>query len=278
MPSGRRAYGSCANTTEIRAWRVSSRDPGCVRPVRVSTIWYSWPSRDRDAPRRRAGRTSTSSRTCGRSAPRSRSTCDRSCATTPSTSGRNPGPMLWRSSSTNRPSIARPSCASDGATAFGKMYFSMNAVPWRKLRLFAIVWIQRDARWAPCSDRSPYIAVILRPDMLHHADRHDAIERAADVAVVAQPQLDRQVLPQLRAERDLILRQRDADDAAAVFLRPPSSRTRPSHSRDRARACRTEADLARDEIELGFLRLGERLRVLPVAAGVCAMRGSSMRV
>src|ERR1043166_7691294 len=32
--------------------------------------------------------------------------------------------MLWRSSRTNRPSIARPICAIEGATAFGKMYFS----------------------------------------------------------------------------------------------------------------------------------------------------------
>jgi hypothetical protein len=49
-------------------------------------------------------------------------------------------PPFCRSSTTNVPSSARAIWASDGATAFGKMYLSIHAVPWRRLLLFAIVW------------------------------------------------------------------------------------------------------------------------------------------
>ena len=175
--------------------------------------------------------------------------------------------MLCRSSTTNSPSIALPSCASDGATAFGKMYFSMNGVPWRRLRLLAIVWMTRDAvvDQAPVNDLH-HVAVVLRPDVLHHADRHDAVERAADVAVVAQPQLDVQVLPQLAAERDLVLRQRDADDRAAVLLGGPRREAAPAaaeiehaHARAAGRAC------------------GRRDRAWPPAPPPASWRSSSSR-
>ena len=59
-------------------------------------------------------------------------------------------------------------------------------------------------------------------DMFEHADRHDAIESALDVAIIDQPEI--RVLGQAALERavlralELFLRQRDAGDVRAGDL------------------------------------------------------------
>ena len=167
-------------------------------------------------------------------------------------------------------------------------------MPWRWLPLFAIVWTSATPsgfrqRWTTSMQR----AVVLRPDVLHHADRDDAIERAVHVAVVLRAaDLDRQVLPLrlARPERccsfeSVTPRTVQPYFSAAQLAKPPQPQPRSS---TRIPGC--EADLAADEIELGLLRLVERLarssssrRCRPCAGrasprrGRCRCRSASRR-
>ena len=98
------------------------------------------------------------------------------------------------------------------------------------------------------------------PDMLEHADRDDAVERAGHVAVVLQPEFDarrQSLLRRARARRrQLLLRQRDAGDAGRRNSPRDRARARPSRSRCRARAGRSASGAWRPDG--GAWRAGHR--------------------
>ena len=87
---------------------------------------------------------------------------------------------------------------------------------------------------------APEIGLVeIDADMLEHSDRHDAVERAFDVAIVLEQELagSRQILLGRAGIRHLQLlgRQRDAGDVGAGRFPRDTGRGRPNRSRCRAR-------------------------------------------
>ena len=110
--------------------------------------------------------------------------------------------------------------------------------------------------------------VVLVADVLEHAHRDDVVGLALELAVVLDPELDRQVLVALAAVGGLVGRDGDADAAGAVFLGGKAHEGAPAAADVPDQLAGLQADLAADEVELGFLRLvdvGDA--VGPVAAG-----------
>ena len=178
--------------------------------------------------------------------------------------------MLCRSSTTNRPSIARPICASDGATAFGKMYFSMNGVPWRRLRLFAIVWTQRDAVGREAAvDRPPSCrggssgrrAPSCRSTPRGRTCRRRRGSRRAGARPAAACHSS---LPSETWSLD----ERHAEHRAAVLLGRPAREPAPAAAEVEHAHAGLEADLAAHEIELGSCASSSVFACLPVRARV----------
>ena len=93
----------------------------------------------------------------------------------------------------------------------------------------------------PGADDLEEAAVVPMADVLQAPDRHHAIERAADIAVVLDAQLHRQPGGPRRSERRLFARERDAGAPTLRSARPRTWQTRPIRSRYRARACPARA-------------------------------------
>src|SRR5512135_633699 len=104
--------------------------------------------------------------------------------------------------------------------------------------------------------------------MLEHADRPAAIEALIEVAVVLQADLDRQSGAKLAGKPRLLLRDRDADAAHVVMRRRIVQRLAPATADVEHAHARRKAELAADEVELGFLRGVQVAGLFPVAATV----------
>src|SRR5690606_10365906 len=117
------------------------------------------------------------------------------------------------------------------------------------------------------------VAVVAAADVLEHADADDAVDLAANVgrlqlAIVLQPELQRQVLVALAGIRGLLLRDGHADRLDAVVGRGVRHEAAPAATDVEHAHAGLQAELAADQVELGFLGAGEVVGVLPVAARV----------
>src|SRR4051812_16223586 len=116
--------------------------------------------------------------------------------------------------------------------------------------------------------------MILRPDMLEHADGNDVIETAGlvDVAIVLNADLDRKIAAESARVVCLSLRNGHADDGRAISLARKFLDPAPAAADVQHALTRFESDLSADQTELGDLRLIQRLRLAPIAAGVKQQR------
>src|SRR5690606_21908929 len=96
-------------------------------------------------------------------------------------------------------------------------------------------------------------AIVLRSDMLEHADRVDAVEWLVELAVVLDADLDGQAAAQLAGVLRLFLGYGDADAADAVALGRMLEGLAPSATDVEDAHPRLQAELATDEVQLRFL-------------------------
>jgi hypothetical protein len=120
--------------------------------------------------------------------------------------------------------------------------------------------------------------VVARPDVLEHADRHDAVEGAGHAAVVADVNRHGQARASLARQLRLPCRQRDARHARAVPFGGEAGERAPSATDVEHAVARPQAELPRDEVVLGVLRVVERRRPAPVRATVRHRRAQHGRV
>src|SRR3546814_1078747 len=94
----------------------------------------------------------------------------------------------------------------------------------------------------------------------------DPVEALVQLAVVLYADLHRQPGAQLARERGLLLRDGDAHATDAVALRRELQRLAPAAADVEHAHPLAQPELAADQVELGFLRIIEVLRLAPVAA------------
>ncbi len=104
--------------------------------------------------------------------------------------------------------------------------------------------------------------------MLEHADREDRIERFVQFAVVLQTDLDRQTGAQFARELGLLLRNGHANATDTVALGGELQGFAPATTDIQHTLPRAQAQLAADQVKLGFLRGVEIVGIAPVAAAV----------
>ena len=115
-------------------------------------------------------------------------------------------------------------------------------------------------------------AVILEPDMLEHSDAHDAVERFFYVAIILQPDFDRQTTAKYLGESLLLLGDRDADNCAAIILGRIFRQSAPATADvEQTHACR-QSELTANQIHLLPLRDREIIRVAKVRARILHRR------
>mmetsp|Transcript_45771 Transcript_45771/g.141941 ORF Transcript_45771/g.141941 Transcript_45771/m.141941 type:complete len:439 (-) Transcript_45771:126-1442(-) len=116
--------------------------------------------------------------------------------------------------------------------------------------------------------------VVLEAHVLEHADAVDTVVGAgvgrvfAVVAVVLPDEVQLRLCKVGLRPLHLLLAEGDAGDAHLAVLVHVRRRGAPAHAEVRHLHARLQLELAQDEVELVLLRLVQRLRVLPVGAGV----------
>ena len=175
-------------------------------------------------------------------------------------------------------SIGGSTSLSAGRVAAGKMYLAIQGlVRARPVPAADRVQQRHAVRLQAARDRLEERPVITDADMLEHADRDDAIERAVHRAIVEQLEGTRSSSPSAAARAalpQLLGRQRDAGHARAVVARQRQRQAAPAAADVQHREIRAgRAELGGDVPLLGRLRLFQRLvaarevgaRILPVA-------------
>ena len=120
-------------------------------------------------------------------------------------------------------------------------------------------------------------------DMLEHADRHDAIEVAVDVAIIHQP--ERRILRAAALERpvlralELLLRQRDAGDPRAGNFGEIERKAAPAAADIEHRGAGFDAQFGREMPLLGELRIVERqIRRFEIGAAILLVAVEKQRI
>src|SRR3990172_3728539 len=110
--------------------------------------------------------------------------------------------------------------------------------------------------------------IVFIPHMLEHADGDDMIETLPQIAVVLQPEFDRQAPAEFPAEGQLLLRDLYPCDLHLIFFRGVPGEAAPAAADVQYLLPWLQAELPAGQVQLGLLGLIQTGRVLPVSAAV----------